>query len=239
MESWAGTLILNIELITFPSCPQSNFVILHCNEILGYVTRGNIFILNGSNYYYVGPMMWFWKKCKFTYNSFNRVLRLRFIFITHYWTKVLEYINGGDDIHFELFGLLLCGPWWTRFLCRTTEVSRRESLWGSTFSWLETKRASTFFVYGYARFSTILGIEKRWSVDPHSQVEKEINFFVVFIAHIFKKRDMVYRKRQFSFVCHERRFPILIKMKDKGCDIFLPLKKVQMIQWKVRKGDLT
>ena len=34
-----------------------------------------------------------------------------------------------------------------------------------------------FFVYGYAKFSTLFRIDKWWSVNPPSQVKKKINFF--------------------------------------------------------------
>ena len=40
------------------------------------------------------------------------------------------------------------------------------------------------FLYGYAKFSTLLGIDKWWSMDLPSQVEKKINFFLTFVARV-------------------------------------------------------
>ena len=39
-------------------------------------------------------------------------------------------------------------------------------------------------MYGYAKFSTLLGNNKRSSIDPSSQVEKKINFFFKLSFHL-------------------------------------------------------
>ena len=106
------------------------------------------------------------------------------------------------------------------FVCGTARVNGRESPWGPILSWPETKQTSTF-VYWYTKFSTVLGIDKRWSVDPPSQVEKKINFFLIFIAHVLRKEtwfDLNAVKSDFHLFAvksdvffHERRFTILIK----------------------------
>ena len=38
------------------------------------------------------------------------------------------------------------------------------------------------FVYNYAKFSTLFGIDNWRSIDPPSQVKKKFNFFLIFIA---------------------------------------------------------
>ena len=55
--------------------------------------------------------------------------------------------------------------WSARFFAHgTTGVNGCENPWGPTLSWPETKRTSTF-VYEYAKFYTLLGINKWWSVE--------------------------------------------------------------------------
>ena len=86
-------------------------------------------------------------------------------------------------------------------------------------------KASINFLYGYSKFSTLFGIDKWWSVDPPSQVEKKIIFFLTFVVHVLRKETWFVlnaMKGGFSFVCHERRcfcrerqFTILIIKKRK------------------------
>ena len=109
----------------------------------------------------------------------------------------------------------------------------------------------SFFVWVCQIFYSTWNL-KWWSGDSPSQVERKSNFFSNFPLHIyFKERDKILkcRERQFCLVCRERRFcavegdfavkgdlQISSMKKDKSCEFFCLLKKIQNTIEEVRKG---
>ena len=142
-------------------------------------------------------LLWLWKK-KTKTNALNRTWEEETSDENDENSESEKLDTGKGKFIAFLASTLMVSPFSLVELPRSANVR----VYGFQPFYDRRQKEHKLFVYGYAKFSTLLGFDKWWFINPPLQVEKKINFFLPFIAHVLRKKpDLIWMPWKAIFIC--------------------------------------